>query len=193
MKKAFALFLFILMLFSAACAENVTRQPYNLAIRDTTIPGLYTGETADGIPNGYGLFEMQAPDGTDCHYIGEWKDGIMHGSGAMYWNDGSLEIGKYSNGIFVTGRYNYNGLKLLTAKADGDETLNPYWLNKLTKASLQDDDQATVKYIGNKNSHVFHRQDCDSVRTMKEKNKIEFYSREEAEGKGYKPCSRCAP
>lgn len=35
--------------------------------------------------------------------------------------------------------------------------------------------------------------DCDSVRTMKEKNKIEFYSIEEANEKNYKPCSRCNP
>ena len=35
--------------------------------------------------------------------------------------------------------------------------------------------------------------DCDSVRTMKEKNKIEFYSIEEANEKNYKPCSRCKP
>lgn len=117
----------------------------------------------------------------------------MQGSGAMYWDDGSLEIGEYSGGIFSSGRYNYNGLKLLTAKADGDETLNPYWLNKLTRAAMQEDDQTTVKYIGNRNSHVYHRLDCDSVRTMKEKNKVELYSKEEAEEKGYKPCSRCAP
>ena len=35
--------------------------------------------------------------------------------------------------------------------------------------------------------------DCDSVRTMKEKNKIEFYSIEEANEKNYNPCSRCNP
>lgn len=193
MKKALALFLFILLLFTAACAENVTQLPYDLVIRDVTLSGLYTGETADGIPEGYGLFETQTPDGTACHYVGEWKNGIMQGSGAMYWNDGSLEIGEYSSGIFASGRYNYNGLKLLTAKADGDETLNPYWLSILTGAIVQEEGQPTVKYIGNRGSHVFHRLECDSIRTMKEKNKVELYSREEAIEKGYKPCSRCTP
>ena len=193
MKKALSMLLFLLLLFTAAFAENVSRLPYDLAVRGITISGLYSGETTNGIPDGYGLFETQTPDGTPCHYIGEWKDGIMQGSGSMYWNDGSLEIGEYSNGIFVTGKYNYNGLTLLTAKADGDETLNPYWLNKLTRASMQEDDPATVKYIGNKSSRVFHRLDCNSVRTMKEKNKLELYSREEAIEKGYKPCSSCLP
>lgn len=118
----------------------------------------------------------------------------MHGQGAMYWNDGSLEIGEYSKGQFVTGKYNYNGLKLLVAKADDEETLNPYWLVTTTKASMSDDsDTPTVKYIGNKSSHIFHRLTCDSVRTMKEKNKIELYSREEAIEKHYKPCGRCNP
>ena len=193
MKKTLALLLFALMLFSAAYAESVTHREYDLVISEFTLSGYYTGEISNGQPEGYGIFETQTPNGTACHYIGEWKNGIMNGSGAMYWNDGSLEIGEYTDGFFVTGQYNYNGLKLLTAKADGDETLNPYWLNKITRASMVEDDAPTVMYIGNRNSHVFHTLDCDSVRTMKEKNKIEFYSRDEAIEKHYKPCNRCSP
>ena len=193
MKKAIALLLFVFLLFSFACAESVTQWNYDLTIMEYTLSGLYTGEIRDGKPEGYGIFETSTPNGTACHYIGEWKDGLMQGSGAMYWNDGSLEIGEYDQGLFVTGKYNYNGLKLITANADGEGTLNPYWLNKITRASMAEDDEPTVMYIGNRNSHVFHRLDCDSVRTMKEKNKIEFYSREEAIEKKYKPCSRCEP
>ena len=194
MKKVISLLLFIFLLFSFAYADNVTQWDYDLTIMDYTLSGLYTGEIKNGKPDGYGIFETSTPNGTSCHYIGEWQDGIMQGSGAMYWNDGSLEIGEYDKGIFITGKYNYNGLKLLTATADGEATLNPYWLNKLTRASMiEADDVPAVKYIGNRNSHVFHTLDCDSVRTMKEKNKIEFYSREEAVEKKYKPCSRCNP
>ena len=194
MRKTLALLLFVSLLFSFAYAESVTRWNYDLTISEFILSGYYTGEIKDGKPEGYGIFETQTPNGTSCHYIGEWKDGIMHGKGAMYWNDGSLEIGEYSNGFFVTGMYNYNGLKLLTATADGEETLNPYWLNRITRATMAEgNDTPTVMYIGNKNSHVFHRLDCDSVRTMKEKNKIEFYSREEAIEKKYKPCTRCVP
>ena len=50
-----------------------------------------------------------------------------------------------------------------------------------------------VQYIGNKNSHVFHYKDCDSVIEMSDKNKVEFYTREDAEAMGYKPCQRCNP
>ena len=193
MKKVLSLLLFVTLLFSFACAESVTHWDYELTISEFVLSGYYTGNIKDGKPDGYGIFETQTPNGTSCHYIGEWKDGIMHGSGGMYWDDGSLEIGEYNNGLFVAGKYNYNGLKLLTATADGEATLNPYWLNKLTRASSAEDEEPTVMYIGNRSSHVFHRLDCDSVRTMKEKNKIEFYSREEAIEKKYKPCSRCEP
>ena len=48
-------------------------------------------------------------------------------------------------------------------------------------------------YIGNKNSHVFHRGTCQYAIDMNEKNKVEFITREEAIEKGYKPCSRCKP
>ncbi len=54
-------------------------------------------------------------------------------------------------------------------------------------------DEDSVKYIGNKNSHVFHHLDCSSVREMKAKNKVEFFDREEAIDMGYKPCSVCQP
>ena len=58
--------------------------------------------------------------------------------------------------------------------------------------SFPTDDIESV-YIGNKNSHVFHSASCNSVKDMKEKNKIEFQSRDEAITNGYKPCSRCNP
>ena len=58
--------------------------------------------------------------------------------------------------------------------------------------SLPPTDKESV-YIGNKNSHVFHRKTCASVKDMNEKNKKEFYSRDEAIEDGYKPCNRCKP
>lgn len=58
--------------------------------------------------------------------------------------------------------------------------------------SLPSDDVESA-YVGNKNSHVFHRATCNSASSMKEKNKVPFSSREEAIEKGYKPCSKCNP
>ena len=193
MKKLIAFLLLTVFLFSVAYAENVTLWYYELTIRNYTLSGNYTGEINNGVPDGYGIYETQTPDGTFCHYKGNWKSGIMDGDGAMYWDDGSLEIGQYDNGVFISGKYNYNGLKLLTANTDGEETLNPYWLTKRGSVSADEPDSDTVQYIGNRSSRVFHRLDCDSVRTMKEKNKVEFYTREEAIEKNYKPCSRCLP
>lgn len=50
-----------------------------------------------------------------------------------------------------------------------------------------------LPYIGNKNSMKFHHAWCDSVKDMKEKNKVFFRDREEAESEGYVPCKRCEP
>lgn len=52
---------------------------------------------------------------------------------------------------------------------------------------------ATFPYIGNKSSMVFHRYDCGGVKTMNDKNKIYFDTREKALEKGYTPCSQCNP
>ncbi|WP_026496698.1 DNA/RNA non-specific endonuclease [Butyrivibrio sp. WCD3002] len=55
--------------------------------------------------------------------------------------------------------------------------------------------EKTYSYIGNWNSHVFHYPDCDSVKDMKEKNKVYFEdaTRDEVIENGFKPCQRCAP
>ena len=55
--------------------------------------------------------------------------------------------------------------------------------------------EKTYSYIGNRNSHVFHYPDCDSVKDMKEKNKVYFedVTREVVIGQGFKACHRCNP
>lgn len=58
--------------------------------------------------------------------------------------------------------------------------------------SLPSDDVEGT-YIGNKNSHVFHRDTCSSVGKMNTKNKVSFSSREEAIEKGFEPCGKCNP
>lgn len=55
------------------------------------------------------------------------------------------------------------------------------------------DETGEAPYIGNKNSKKLHYADCSSVDDMKEKNKVEFYSRDEAINQGYDPCGRCKP
>ena len=62
----------------------------------------------------------------------------------------------------------------------------------VSNRSLLTDDVSGI-YIGNKNSHVFHRDSCSSVKRMSEKNKIEFLSRDDAITAGYDPCKNCNP
>lgn len=194
MRRLFSLMLLLFMLISIACAESITQWDYDIIIMGCSLSGKYTGEILNGKPDGYGLYETKTPDGILCHYIGEWKDGTIHGNGAMYWNDGSLEIGEYNDGVFIAGSYNYNSLRLISAIAGGDATLNPHWHSKSTRSAMaEESNDPVVLYIGNRNSHVFHKLDCDSIRTMKEKNKVEFFSREDAVEMKYQPCDRCNP
>ena len=48
-------------------------------------------------------------------------------------------------------------------------------------------------YIGNKNTKKFHYEWCKSVDAMKDKNKVELTSREEAINRGFDPCQNCKP
>jgi len=50
---------------------------------------------------------------------------------------------------------------------------------------------AEVKYIGNKNSHKFHRLDCSSL--PQPQNREYFSTRQEAVNAGYTPCGSCKP
>jgi methylphosphotriester-DNA--protein-cysteine methyltransferase len=58
---------------------------------------------------------------------------------------------------------------------------------------VEEDESDEVAYIGNRNSKKFHYPSCSSVDDMKESNKVEFYSRDEATSAGYDPCGRCHP
>lgn len=191
MKRVASGVLVLLLLFSVALAESVTQMNYELNLDGETRIGKYTGDIVNGQPNGYGIFATTNPSGFSWHYIGNWQDGLMHGDGATYWEDGSLELGFYEYGHFVFGYCSYDGADLMLYSEDpvterllitADET------EFTAEPSVHD-----VMYIGNKNSKVFHYPDCKSVSTMKEKNKIEFYSREEAVTLNYKPCGACHP
>lgn len=50
-----------------------------------------------------------------------------------------------------------------------------------------------VYYVGNINSEVFHRMNCNSVKKMKESNKYIVYSCEQAEYLGFRGCKNCSP
>ena len=51
----------------------------------------------------------------------------------------------------------------------------------------------TAEYIGNSNSHIFHKPDCSSAKNMNKSNRVTFSSRDKAVSQGYTPCKRCNP
>ena len=61
------------------------------------------------------------------------------------------------------------------------------------QAAFVPDETGEAPYIGNRNSKKLHYANCPSVDDMKDKNKVEFYSRDEAINQGYVPCKRCNP
>ncbi len=54
-------------------------------------------------------------------------------------------------------------------------------------------DSSQHRYIGNKNSRVFHLSNCKSINKMSDKNKVYFDNREQAAESGYSPCGDCKP
>lgn len=51
----------------------------------------------------------------------------------------------------------------------------------------------TTQYIGSKNTKKYHREDCQYVETISDKNKVYFSSSQEAQNEGYIPCKACNP
>lgn len=92
----------------------------------------------------------------------------------------------------------------LSSSTEADTPADDSGLNADSDSDISDDDSgpdadgdavtpSADGYIGNRNSHVFHRPACSGVATMSEKNKVPFTTREEAISQGYTPCSKCEP
>lgn len=74
---------------------------------------------------------------------------------------------------------------------NADADTNPTATDGSGQKSVEAPKTSPGQYIGNLNSHKFHRVSCSSL--PKEKNRIYFDSREEAINSGYVPCKRCNP
>ena len=171
---------------NAETAESVTRTPYTADWGGEEITGLYTGDMVNGLPEGFGVLEIGEDNGQNpCafHYIGLWREGLPSGEGALYWENGDRETGIFRDGVL------YNGTRV----KGGRETAVINGAEEGAAAADMDDTVGSAAYIGNRNTKKFHSPSCDSVREMKESNRVEFSCREEAIGAGYKPCGRCNP
>lgn len=66
--------------------------------------------------------------------------------------------------------------------------------SELAKTSDKDATITDAAYILNTNNKKFHKEDCSSIKDMKEKNKENYTgSREDLILQGYDPCGRCNP
>lgn len=95
---------------------------------------------------------------------------------------------------------------VIIAKSDGDQivieterSVDPELLihsshspTEETRYHISKKDEE-ITYVGNKKSMKFHYPSCKGVQTMSDKNKVNFYSREEAILLGYEPCGQCQP
>lgn len=175
LRKTAVLLLCLLLLAGIASADSVTRVHYVFK----NWSGEYTGSLDSGkIPFGFGLFESSTPmDGEAWHYIGMWANGLPEGEGAIYLNNGSMKIGTFSEGELISGLiYSVSGLSAVPVEQEVTRAL-----------------ETEAMYIGNKKSMRFHLPTCRAVQQMKESNKVEFFSREEAIERHYIPCGDCNP
>ncbi len=75
----------------------------------------------------------------------------------------------------------------------GDNRLDPDYKNQ-SEISSEETPVSESGYILNTNTRRFHRPSCESVKDMKEKNKVSSTkNRQEIINDGYKPCGRCRP
>ena len=81
-----------------------------------------------------------------------------------------------TNSFIITGGDSGNGLDRFSADNEASEI------------------PAGTTYVVNTNSRKFHNPSCDSVKDMKEKNKLLYEgTRDELIRQGYDPCKRCNP
>ena len=67
-------------------------------------------------------------------------------------------------------------------------------VDRSAPSKSNDTTPAETTYVVNKNSKKFHNPSCDSVKDMKEKNKMYYEgTRDELIQQGYDSCKRCNP
>lgn len=68
------------------------------------------------------------------------------------------------------------------------------WISGEKPEEESKEETVEVSYVGNKNSKIFHKAECDSVADTKPQNRVYFgETREEIVEQGYTPCKRCNP
>jgi len=133
-----------------------------------------------------------------------WIDGNNDGIAECYYftDNGYLVVGgKTPDGSLVnsSGAWIVNDVVQTKSVGLEDKTTsrNNTQAQKNTESNTNGETKVTnpteCSYIGNKDTHKFHKPSCRSVKQMKESNKVAIVSREDAVRKGYQPCAICNP
>lgn len=104
--------------------------------------------------------------------------------------------------IFVTGcKSSTPERKEVVVNLPTDDSVNGYRQEDAVtpniiptdEVSISHKETISVSYCGNKNSKIFHKISCSSVKSMKEENKVYFATKEEFLENGYQTCKMCNP
>lgn len=104
---------------------------------------------------------------------------LTPGSGYDALTEKAVKAFQEKNGLEVTGILTPQDQEFLFSEA-------------VIPATYTNADESERIYIGNSHTHKYHYESCDSVRDIKEKNRVRL-SKAEAEAGGYVPCKRCNP
>lgn len=101
----------------------------------------------------------------------------------------------------VRGRLMASGGEVFTTEekgtiichSDGNEISFSFAKTGSKGNSVENEEPVELSYVGNRKSKKFHCSWCDSVKTMSEKNKVNFETKQDAIDNGYVGCANCTP
>lgn len=101
--------------------------------------GGFIGETVNGIPEGHGGFKSQNSEGTVYIYDGDFKNGVMNGTGKITYDNGYEYEGEFKDGLFDgQGKMTYNG-ELFFEGEWVDNNFNPTILQTIEDVGKDED------------------------------------------------------
>ena len=125
------------------------------------------------VENGYANASAYAPDVKYQEFFRS-REKIARENNYGLWGDGGQKV-------------------VETPKSKPAKTTNVVNKNTSKKEFKEYDTPITSSYVGNSNSHKFHKSSCPSAKKTAPHNRVAFSSRGEAINAGYVPCKRCNP
>ena len=86
------------------------------------------------------------------------------------------------------------GLAACKKTADNNNEKRPVVVlpeSSVPEVTVNTESSTETRYIANKSSKVYHKENCTAVSKMKEENKVKFEKSKDAENEGYSPCGIC--